>query len=233
MDGRGGTSVSGRLRERYAVYEQPENRTDMQPTRLLVGERRGLTCLVVAQEKCSVTLAREGPDATTEASPNWSCDATAEDIHETNMTTASTLILLMEENAKAGAKEPFALLADVIAWAYHPPEELLRAIELALSMEMSGLAMELAQLGGTLFPQDERVQRMAKILAPPVVRSARAPDGKGLDASRKWLREHAGQYRGQWVAVRQGRLMGVASSLRDLEPIIGDDPVGTLVSKVL
>jgi hypothetical protein len=41
--------------------------------------------------------------------------------------------------------------------------------------------------------------------------------GAGLRLSRAWLREHAAEYRGQWVAVREGTLLGAAESLAALK----------------
>jgi hypothetical protein len=50
-----------------------------------------------------------------------------------------------------------------------------------------------------------------------------------------WFDNHADQYRGQWVAVREGQLLGVAASLDELTPIIGEgeDATSTIVTKVL
>ena len=95
--------------------------------------------------------------------------------------------------------------------------------------------MELAQLGGRLFPDHERGQRAARVLAPPVVRAVRAPRARGLDASMAWFDEHASQYRGQWVAVREGQLLAAAESLEELMPVIGDgeDAISTIVTRVL
>lgn len=35
-------------------------------------------------------------------------------------------------------------------------------------------------------------------------------------ANRQWLKDHAGQYAGQWVAIRDGVLLGTAAKLFDL-----------------
>lgn len=76
---------------------------------------------------------------------------------------------------------------------------------------------------------------MADILTPPVVHNIHVSHAKGLDASMAWLSEHASQYRGQWVAVREGKLLGTAWSLEELDSIIGqdEDPISTIITKVL
>jgi hypothetical protein len=50
-----------------------------------------------------------------------------------------------------------------------------------------------------------------------------------------WFDKHADQYRGQWVAVREGQLLAVASSLAELMSVIGEgeDAISTIVTKVL
>jgi hypothetical protein len=49
------------------------------------------------------------------------------------------------------------------------------------------------------------------------------------------LRVHAAEYRGQWVAVREGKLLGAAESLAALKSLAGLelDPVSTIVTRVL
>lgn len=142
---------------------------------------------------------------------------------------------LLEESVRAGNYQQFVSLAEAIDWTTRRPEELTKAIDLALSVEMTRLAVKLAELGGGLFPDHDRVQRAAKVLAPPVVRQVYPPRAKGLDASMAWFDDHADQYRGLWVAVREGELLGTAQSLAELNPVIGqgEDRLSTIVTKVL
>ncbi len=158
-----------------------------------------------------------------------------ENDHQTSITATSTPIILLEESARAADRRAFAALAEAIDWSAHQPDELTTAIDLALSLEMASLAIELAQLGGRLFPNHERVQRAARVLAPPVVRAVRPPRARGLSASMAWFDEHASQYRGLWVAVREGQLLGAAVSLEELMPVIGEgeDAASTVVTRVL
>jgi hypothetical protein len=183
----------------------------------------------------------EGPRTFTEvgdlsaATSTWWNHTLTEDGHQTNIAATNTPVMVLEESARMGDRRTFAALARAIDWSTRRPDELTATIDLALSLEMATLAIDLAQLGGRLFPDHERVQRAAQVLAPPVVRVVRLPRARGLDASRKWLREHASQYRGQWVAVREGQLLGAAESLGELKAVIGEgeDAVSTIVTRVL
>lgn len=157
------------------------------------------------------------------------------DVGQTGTGSASSLVVLLEEAAHDGDAEMFAKLADALNWSAHPPDELTRAIDLALSLDLASQAIELAQQAGHLFPDHERSQLAAQVLAPPTVRDVHPPRARGLDLSMSWLREHGSQYRGQWVAVREGKLLANASSLKELKETISEDEdaISTLITKVL
>lgn len=142
---------------------------------------------------------------------------------------------LLTESAHAKNKGKFISLVETVDWATRPPADLAKAIDLALSLEMSSLAIKLAQLGGRLFPDHDRLQRAARVLAPPVVRRSQTPHIKELAATQEWFHKHAGSYRGQWVAVREGKLLAAAASLKELRAIIepNDDSVSTVIERVL
>jgi len=145
-------------------------------------------------------------------------------------------LALLNEYADAKDYRAFADLVERLDWATRSPDDLATAIDLALGMGMSRLPMKLAQLGGRLFPDHERVQQAAYVLAPPVARvTTHLPRARGLDDSMTWIEEHSRQYQGQWVAVREGQLLGAAQSLDDIMPLVGQgaDAVSTIVTRVL
>jgi hypothetical protein len=92
---------------------------------------------------------------------------------------------------------------------------------LALSLDLVPLARELVQQGSRVFPDDTRLQQVTAVLAPPVAIETRPAQGLSLDASQTWLKEHASQYKGQWIAVQEGTLLGAAPTLKDLYVQIG------------
>jgi hypothetical protein len=70
-------------------------------------------------------------------------------------------------------------------------------------------ALPVGQLG------DPIIIRLRKMLALPVTKtSAKRDIDRTLDY--KWIRDHAQDYRGQWVALEKGELIGAATSLREL-----------------
>jgi hypothetical protein len=70
-------------------------------------------------------------------------------------------------------------------------------------------ALPVGQLG------DPIVVRLRKMLAVPVTKTSGKRD---IDRTSdyQWIRDHAQNYRGQWVALDNGKLLGAAPSLREL-----------------
>jgi hypothetical protein len=62
---------------------------------------------------------------------------------------------------------------------------------------------------------DPMIVRLRKMLAVPVTKTSEKRDiDRTLDY--QWIRDHGKDYRGQWVALDNGNLLGAATSLRDL-----------------
>ena len=93
------------------------------------------------------------------------------------------------------------------------------AIRLALQAGAHVQARELAQEGARRFPNDQRLQKRAHILSPPRVVGAFSVESENAAAQKadhEWMRTHWGEHRGQWIALRNGQLLGTASTLREL-----------------
>jgi hypothetical protein len=141
----------------------------------------------------------------------------------------------LQHAAERNDRQAFAQIAKAMIWSYHRSVDLTRAIDLALKLDMGPLAMDLAQEGRRLFPQDERIRQAAVVLTPPVILGARPRQIQDLEASQRWMKEHSSQYKGQWVAVRRGTLLGYAPTLKELYDRIGPEgkTASTIVVKVL
>lgn len=132
-------------------------------------------------------------------------------------------------------RQAFALLVTTIDWSTCHAADLTRAIDLALTLDLVSLARELAQQGSKMFPGDTRLQQAIAVLSPPVVSGTRPARALHLKVSQRWFKEHARHYQGQWVAVRNGTLLGSAPTLQELHKRIGADgqTADTIVVKVL
>src|SRR5574341_1765008 len=109
-----------------------------------------------------------------------------------------------------------------ISWKTVPAAQLKQAIDMAVSVGAVQLASELAMLGSETYPDSDSLARYARILAPSKVTRLEGPAAPGAAASMAWIREHAGRYRGLWVAVEEGRLLGTAASRKELVRQLGD-----------
>ena len=59
----------------------------------------------------------------------------------------------------------------------------------------------------TRWPEDGRVQHWATVLAPPVARVAGPASGRDLARENAWIRAHAHEYPGCWLAIYQDQLI--------------------------
>jgi len=124
--------------------------------------------------------------------------------------------LALEDAVKRADHQTFACLVRAMDWSVYRPNDLTCAIDMALQLDMVPLARELAQQGSRLFPEESHIQQAAAVLSPPVAMATPSPRRLPLAASQTWLKAHASQYKGQWVAVCDGTLLGTAPTLPEL-----------------
>jgi hypothetical protein len=87
------------------------------------------------------------------------------------------------------------------------------AIRAAFLEEAHLRARELATEGHQRFPDDPELARYAYVLAPPKVLNAHLPPDPSVELDIQWLREHMDEYRGQWIALKNGKLMAHAPTI--------------------
>ena len=140
----------------------------------------------------------------------------------------------LETIAQHGDHERFLSLWNTIDWANYVAAEISQAIDLALSLDIGASAAHLAQLGVKQFPDDLRLVQAARVLTPSAIRIAPSNQPGRLQALQDWLHFHANPYRGQWVVVRAGHLLGAAPELAQLSEIITreNDPATTIITRV-
>jgi hypothetical protein len=117
---------------------------------------------------------------------------------------------------------PFARAYQAVHWQEHPADDFAHAVRLALSVGAPTIAQELAFKGAKRYPDHAELQKMAHILAPPTVSVSKASPRPGIQANRDWLNANWDDYRGRWVALRDGQLLAVADSLDGLSEQVGE-----------
>lgn len=79
-----------------------------------------------------------------------------------------------------------------------------------LELLKAGRVTEARQLVSLLLKASPspQLEQWARVIAPPIVRSGGPAAGSGIEGTYAWLRQHAGEYAGKWVALREGVLLG-------------------------
>lgn len=132
----------------------------------------------------------------------------------------ATLVELLEQYVQEQDYELFTDTVQTIDWSQSKPDDMLRVLDLYLHLGMNQDAMQFAQHAAQYHPNHNRVQRAARVLAPSQGRVTHTSHPHELQASRDWVRNHAGLYSGQWVAVSGGIFIGVADTLQELKEIV-------------
>lgn len=133
--------------------------------------------------------------------------------------------------ARYGDERAFVSACNAIDWQIRSADEMAQTIHLALSAGAHLAARDLALQGARRFPDHPEIQRYARVLAPPKVKKSTLPTDSSLIANRDWLATRGHSYRGKWVGLRNGQLLGSASSLAALTKQIGDTK-GVLLTRV-
>jgi len=130
-------------------------------------------------------------------------------------------ILALEEAAKAGDENSFIQVAKGIDWETRPPEDFLRAIQLAFAAGAHIYARQLATRGAEQYPGHEELEKYSGILAPPKVIACEFSRDSDVETNNEWLKKYGNRYRGQWVALENGKLLAAAPTLRKLISEVG------------
>ena len=119
--------------------------------------------------------------------------------------------LLPASKYLAGQKEPSSALSVVaqnMEITYRVALSLMESEQVSLARKALA-ALPVGQLS------DPMVVRLRNMLAIPVTKTSQKRDiDRTLDY--QWIRDHAQDYRGLWVALDKGELLGAATSLREL-----------------
>ena len=171
-------------------------------------------------------------DATTLGMPGWAARTMRRPADHTMITGPSKVailpatldatgdsgdgIVVLEIAAELYDEAAFVRAASEIDWLQHPAADFARAVRLALAVGAHLLARRLATEGARLYPGHAELEKMACVLAPPVIVGTSLPSAPSARANLEWMRAHSAPYRGRWVALKNGVLVASASTAREL-----------------
>lgn len=126
----------------------------------------------------------------------------------------------MSENITTKENEALPNISVLTSFDDVSKENFIAAIHSALKSGMYSEATRISQEALKCFPEDEEIQKYALVLAPPKVisyKSSAISTGK----NQSWIKEHWREYKGQWVALKNGELLGTAQTMKDLINKVG------------
>jgi hypothetical protein len=136
-------------------------------------------------------------------------------------TTDRDGLALLEAAADAGDGYAFLAAWRAVDWRARPAEDFMAGIRWALAVGAHQIARRLAADGVERYPDHAELRRATHILNPPYA-ARRSPPDPGVQVNTSWLDSHWHEYRGRWIAIRNGELLGTAAVLDDLVAQIGD-----------
>jgi hypothetical protein len=102
------------------------------------------------------------------------------------------------------------------------PQTIIQAVHQSPAKGAHLQARRLAIQGTNLYPDNAELAKMAHILARPVVTRRKGKNSGDARNNQLWLKRNFDNYKGKWVALRNGKLLGVADSMRELRAILPD-----------
>lgn len=117
-------------------------------------------------------------------------------------------------------KKAFKELLIQTEWSTFNSNEILKIIDLSISLDMTNIAKKLVRFLREKFPKNERAILMEKLLAPPEFVSRKPSNPEGLIESKKWISQNAKNYIGKWIAVQNGKLLVEAGDFKTIKATI-------------
>ena len=134
--------------------------------------------------------------------------------------------------AQAGDEAAFLAACAAIEWRTRSARDYVRAVRWALEAGAPVAARRLASEGAERYPDYVELVNYARVLDPPPARRGTAAPDPTIKADMDWFTRHSAEYRGQWVAVQNGHLLGAAPTIQALMGRVPDWRKATITQVV-
>jgi hypothetical protein len=114
----------------------------------------------------------------------------------------------------------FTKAIEAIDWNNRSAESFVRAIQLALSIGSHQNAYKLIRIGIQKYPSNKELIMIARILLPSKAEAIYHDIDSSINNNKIWFDLHSREYRGKWVAIENGNLLGSANSFVTLQKIV-------------
>lgn len=143
-----------------------------------------------------------------------------------------SVIARLEEAVEAGDDNTFVIALRDLEGEELSAEEFVHLIKLALEAGAYLTARQLSSRGAEIYPSDPELPKYARVLAPPKILASTpaTPESvKEMHDNRNWMKTNGASYRGKWVILRHGQLLGAGDSLAEAANDL-DDKEGIFVT---
>ncbi|MBD2182744.1 hypothetical protein [Aerosakkonema funiforme] len=103
------------------------------------------------------------------------------------------------------------------------PENYIQAMNEALGQGGLHIATKISIEAIEHYPDHQEIQKYARILAPPKTTFHKLPPDLYARIHQDWVMQHRFDYRGRWVALREGKLIADAASADELIDRVGEE----------
>lgn len=101
-------------------------------------------------------------------------------------------------------------------------EDFIKQADLEITRGNLHGAWEIAVEALKHFPDHAELQKYAYILAPPKVKTVPRDPNQDVQADIDWIKNHRAEYRGCWVALKNGKLLASGKNLDEIVEKIGE-----------
>ncbi|MFB2839668.1 DUF5678 domain-containing protein [Floridanema evergladense] len=116
---------------------------------------------------------------------------------------------------------------------YNTPEEYISAADRELDRYDWKAAWQIATEGLKHYPEHKELQKYAYILAPAKITTVDRGGHPEIGENMKWIKNNCTQYRGQWVAIKNGQLLASGKNHDEVIKQVGDiKNTGILVTAI-
>lgn len=137
----------------------------------------------------------------------------------------------LEQATKKQSTVEFTQAYQVINWDSQSSDRFITGIQLALQVEAHIIARKLAERGVIMYPENENIQKYAKILEPPKVLGT-TPAHKNTKLNNSWLHSDAAkEYKSRWVALEAGIVLVSGNSFKEVRVQL-ENIKGILITRV-
>jgi hypothetical protein len=128
----------------------------------------------------------------------------------------------LEEAARSRDSQEFLVGVRQMNWEQVEAKDFSRAIKSAMRIGLPLAARHISSFGAQYHPHNPEIRDYARLLAPASAKVINRPATSDQSPNIAWLKIHGAEYKGLWVALKDGRLLGADHALKSLVEKIAD-----------